>query len=162
MYVDYLTPPPGTPFRLLQIGASEQGITHILFVDAPSTPVRSHPLTQRCKTQLDAYLQGRRQTFDVPLAPQGTAFQQRVWKQLSEVPYGATCSYAAIAAGIGSPNSSRAVGAANGRNPLMIVVPCHRVLGSNGRLTGYAGGLANKQWLLHHEQAHLGGRRHAG
>lgn len=155
MYVDYFTPPFEAPIGLLEIRASDAGITHILFIDEPTMAVSAHPLIERCKAQLDEYFQGRRQTFDVPLAPQGTAFQQRVWLQLRDIAYGETCSYATISSGIGSPKSHRAVGAANGRNPLSIVVPCHRVIGSNGQLTGYAGGLERKQWLLRHEQANL-------
>lgn len=155
MYVDYLTPPSGSPIGLLEIRATDAGITHITFVDAQAEPARGHPLIERCKAQLEEYFQGRRRTFDVPLAPQGTDFQQRVWLRLREVPYGETCSYATISSGIGSPQSHRAVGAANGRNPLSIVVPCHRVIGSSGQLTGYAGGLERKQWLLRHEQAHM-------
>jgi methylated-DNA-[protein]-cysteine S-methyltransferase len=154
MYIDYFTPPSDAPIGLLEIRATDEGITHILFVDERTEAVRGHPLIERCKSQLVDYFEGRRQTFDVPLAPQGTAFQQRVWMRLRDVPYGETCSYATISSGIGSPRSHRAVGAANGRNPLSIVVPCHRVIGSNGQLTGYAGGLERKQWLLRHEQAH--------
>ncbi|SDL96699.1 methylated-DNA-[protein]-cysteine S-methyltransferase [Modicisalibacter muralis] len=154
MYLDYFTP-TDSPIGLLEIRASDAGITHILFVDEPVKAVNTHPLIERCKTQLEEYFQGRRQTFDVALAPQGTVFQQRVWLQLRGIAYGETCSYATISRGIGSPNSHRAVGAANGRNPLSIIVPCHRVIGSNGQLTGYAGGLERKQWLLRHEQAHM-------
>lgn len=156
MYVDYLTPPPSLPIGLLEIRANDEGITHVMFVDEPSTPARPHPLIERCKTQLEEYFEGRRRTFDVPLAPQGTAFQQRVWLRLRDVPFGETCSYATISRGIGCPKSHRAVGAANGRNPLAIIVPCHRVIGSNGQLTGYAGGLERKQWLLQHERAQHG------
>lgn len=157
MYVDYLSPPAESPIGLVEIRAVEQGITHILFVDEPMMPVRRHRLIDDCKAQLEAYFQGLRQTFDVPLTPQGTAFQQRVWMALRQLPYGETRSYAAISVGIGSPKSHRAVGAANGRNPLAIIVPCHRVIGSNGKLTGYAGGLDRKQWLLRHEQTHRNG-----
>ena len=155
MYIDYFTPPSDAPIGLLEIRASDSGITHIAFVDAPTAPAHRHAMIDRCLAQLEAYFRGQRQTFDIPLAPQGTDFQQRVWRQLREIPYGQTCSYATISNGIGSPNSHRAVGAANGRNPLAIIVPCHRVIGSNGQLTGYAGGLERKQWLLHHEQANL-------
>ncbi len=151
MYLDDFTPPPDVPIGRLQIGATDEGITHIRFVDAPTEAVHGHPLIERCKAQLAEYFAGRRQVFDLPLAPHGTPFQQRVWQQLRAIPYGETCSYATISASIGSPNSQRAVGAANGRNPLSIVVPCHRVIGSNGQLTGYAGGLERKQWLLRHE-----------
>jgi methylated-DNA-[protein]-cysteine S-methyltransferase len=98
--------------------------------------------------QLDEYFAGTRRAFDLPLAPVGTPFQQRVWSLLREIPWGRTISYAELARRSGNPAASRAVGAANGRNPLPIVVPCHRVIGSNGALTGYAGGLEAKRVLL--------------
>ena len=102
--------------------------------------------------QLDAYWAGELFHFDLPLAPAGTPFQQKVWSALRKIPYGTTVSYGAIATRIGVPTASRAVGAANGRNPIAIVVPCHRVIGANGKLTGYAGGLDMKEALLAHEQ----------
>ncbi|WP_314926896.1 methylated-DNA--[protein]-cysteine S-methyltransferase [Aeromonas piscicola] len=98
--------------------------------------------------EFDAYFAGRLQRFTLPLAARGTAFQQAVWQALCDIPYGETSSYGEIARAIGKPNASRAVGAANGRNPLSIIVPCHRVIGQNGSLTGYAGGLPIKQQLL--------------
>jgi len=101
--------------------------------------------------QLDAYFAGELRAFDLPLAPGGTAFQHRVWDLLGRIPYGATVTYAELAARVGNPAACRAVGAANGRNPLPIVIPCHRVIGSDGALTGYAGGLAAKRFLLAHE-----------
>ena len=103
--------------------------------------------------QLDAYFTGVRTTFDLPLAPLGSEFQQRVWSALQEIPYGRTESYGELAERIGSPGGARAVGLANGRNPIGIVIPCHRVIGSNGSLSGYAGGLDRKRWLLDHELA---------
>lgn len=101
--------------------------------------------------QLRAYFAGELQTFDLPLNATGSGFQKRVWEALIEIPYGETVSYKAIAERIHSPKAVRAVGLANGRNPLSIVVPCHRVIGANGKLTGYGGGLPRKQWLLAHE-----------
>jgi methylated-DNA-[protein]-cysteine S-methyltransferase len=98
--------------------------------------------------QLTEYFNGTRRTFNLRLAPQGTPFQQRVWQELLTIPYGETRSYGELARQIGQPNASRAVGLANGANPISIVVPCHRVIGANGTLTGYGGGLKNKQWLL--------------
>lgn len=98
--------------------------------------------------QLDEYFAGERRTFDVRLAPNGTDFQRSVWRELTTIPYGETTSYGAMAASLGSPTASRAVGAANGRNPISIIVPCHRVIASTGALTGYAGGLDKKQRLL--------------
>ncbi|MCY4438775.1 MAG: methylated-DNA--[protein]-cysteine S-methyltransferase [Deltaproteobacteria bacterium] len=106
--------------------------------------------------QLGEYFAGRRQRFDLPLAPSGTAFQLRVWQALREIPYGVTCSYGEQARAMGQPRAVRAVGAANGRNPLPIVVPCHRVIGGDGRLTGYAGGLEIKRFLLELESRHTG------
>jgi methylated-DNA-[protein]-cysteine S-methyltransferase len=103
------------------------------------------------RAQLEEYFRGARTEFDLQLNPSGTAFQQAVWKALREVPYGETTTYGAIAQRVGRPTASRAVGAANGRNPLCIVVPCHRIVGSAGALTGYAYGVDRKRWLLDHE-----------
>lgn len=104
--------------------------------------------------QLGEYFDGGRRDFDLPLRLDGTAFQQRVWQALREIPYGATWSYGELAKRIDNPNASRAVGLANGRNPVSIVVPCHRVIGADGSLTGYGGGLTRKRWLLAHEGLH--------
>ena len=103
-------------------------------------------------TQLGEYFQGLRSEFDLPLAPAGTAFQQRVWQRLQAISHGQTRTYGEIAAQLDNPKGARAVGAAIGRNPIAIIIPCHRVIGSGGTLTGFAGGLSNKQWLLEHEQ----------
>jgi methylated-DNA-[protein]-cysteine S-methyltransferase len=108
------------------------------------------PLAQALQ-QLDEYFAGKRREFDLPLRLNGTAFQQRVWRELTEIPYGETWSYGQLAKRIDKPSASRAVGLANGRNPISILVPCHRVIGADGSLTGYGGGLARKQWLLAHE-----------
>ena len=107
---------------------------------------------------LDEYFAGRRMNFDLPLEPRGTLFQKSVWRALTEIPFGETTTYRAIAAVIGKPEAVRAVGAANGANPLPIVVPCHRVIGSNGSLTGFGGGLPVKRWLLDHEARVAGSR----
>ena len=117
---------------------------------------RSSPVLDRTRQQLTDYFAGTRRVFDLPLSPRGTAFQQIVWRALTTIGYGETWSYGQLARAIGRPAASRAVGAANGKNPLAIVVPCHRVIGANGTLTGYAGGLDAKRWLLRHEQAHAG------
>jgi methylated-DNA-[protein]-cysteine S-methyltransferase len=106
-----------------------------------------------CARQLREYLAGRRRDFELPLAPRGTGFQQRVWREIARIPYGATLSYAMLAQRAGAPGAARAAGAATGRNPLSIVVPCHRVLGAAGALTGYAGGLDRKTRLLEIEGA---------
>jgi methylated-DNA-[protein]-cysteine S-methyltransferase len=107
---------------------------------------------RQAQEQLIAYFAHQRQSFDLPLAPRGTEFQQQVWQQLRQISYGTAISYGTLAQQIGQPKAARAVGMANGRNPLSIIVPCHRVIASNGKLTGYAGGIDRKQWLLQHEQ----------
>jgi methylated-DNA-[protein]-cysteine S-methyltransferase len=101
--------------------------------------------------QLSEYFAGSRREFDVPLRMQGTPFQQRVWRELTKIPHGETWSYGQLAKRIGNPSASRAVGLANGRNPIAVIVPCHRVIGADGTLTGYGGGLERKRWLLAHE-----------
>jgi len=142
-----------SPLGLIEITASEQGIHSIYFVDSSSAPTHSSlAALAACKQQLTDYFAGQRQQFELPLAATGTTFQQQVWAALCTIDYGQTCSYAAIAQQMDNPKAVRAVGAANGRNPLSIVVPCHRVIGANGSLTGYAGGLERKLWLLEHEQ----------
>jgi len=108
----------------------------------------------RVREQLDAYFEGKLTIFDVPLAPRGTDFQQRVWQELTHIPCGETISYGELARRIGSPNASRAVGLANSRNPISIIVPCHRVVGANGKMTGYAGGISSKEALLKLEASH--------
>ncbi len=107
-------------------------------------------------TQLDEYFAGERTSFDLPLHLIGSPFQLRVWAALREIPYGETTSYGKTAAAIGAPTASRAVGLANGQNPVPIIVPCHRVVGADGSLTGYGGGLEAKRWLLSHELTHSG------
>jgi len=107
------------------------------------------------RAQLDAYFAGELRRFELPLAPQGSAFQQTVWSALHQIPYGATISYGEQAVRLGKPNAARAVGLANGRNPISIIVPCHRVIGASGALTGYGGGIERKRWLLCHEGALL-------
>lgn len=112
---------------------------------------RDDALFTDAREQLAAYFAGERQTFDLALAPTGTDFQRRVWQALRDIGFGQTESYGALARRIGAPKASRAVGLANGRNPISIIVPCHRVIGANGRLTGYGGGIERKRWLLAHE-----------
>jgi methylated-DNA-[protein]-cysteine S-methyltransferase len=116
-----------------------------------------HPVLVQAARELDEYFRGLRQAFSTPLAMRGTTFQRAVWQALTAIPYGERRSYAQIAAATGQPRACRAVGAANARNPLPVFVPCHRVVGADGSLTGYAGGVALKRWLLAHEQAVLAG-----
>lgn len=110
-------------------------------------------LLRQAARQLQEYFQGHRRQFELPLAPSGTDFQRAAWQALAAIPYGETRSYAQQAVALGRPNATRAVGAANGRNPLPILLPCHRVIGANGALTGFGGGIGIKRWLLDHEHA---------
>ena len=157
-----------SPVGELLLAAEDAGLTHVCFDrhgSRDAIPDDWRPLARdagraadmlvEARRQLDAYFDGRLTTFDISLAPCGTPFQQRVWTALRAVAFGDTVSYAEIARRIGAPNAVRAVGAANGRNPLPIVVPCHRVIGANGDLTGFGGGIDRKRWLLQHEGALL-------
>jgi methylated-DNA-[protein]-cysteine S-methyltransferase len=110
-----------------------------------------------CKAQLREYFEGTRTRFDLPLSPSGTDFQQKVWVTLQQIPFGQTITYLELARQLGEPTRIRAAGSANGKNPIAIIIPCHRVIGSNGDLVGYAGGMENKRWLLEHEQKCSGG-----
>jgi methylated-DNA-[protein]-cysteine S-methyltransferase len=114
---------------------------------------RNHPVFREAMNQLDEFFLEKREKFDLPLKPAGTEFQLKVWRELTRIPYGETRSYGELAKKLGKPKASRAVGAANGRNPLPIIIPCHRVIGSNGKLTGFAGGLDTKRILLELEGA---------
>lgn len=150
-----------SPVGALQLFASDSGIAAILWEredgsrigPAASVDAPDHPLLIEAAYQLDGYFAGSRRVFALPLDFRGTAFQRKVWAALLAIPFGETRSYAQVATAIGHPDAVRAVGAANGRNPISIVTPCHRVIGSNGTLTGFAGGMAAKAWLLDHERA---------
>lgn len=144
MALEYLQ----TPCGLLAIYADEKGITKAVFVEAAQESPSPSLLTSQCKVQLSQYFAGELTDFDVPLNARGTDFQRRVWAELRRIPYGETVSYVDIAERLGQPTASRAVGMANGKNPISIIVPCHRVIGKNGSLTGYAGGLERKRYLL--------------
>jgi len=137
----------------MQITANSKGITAVSFIDTKLMPERPNEITLEASRQLTAYFDKKLQTFDLPLAPKGTAFQQSVWQVLQQISYGETASYLDIAKAINNPKGVRAVGMANGRNPIAIIVPCHRIIGSNKTLTGYAGGLERKQYLLNLEGA---------
>ena len=145
-----------SPIGTLTITANDQGLTEIRFanqgkLDLPKRP-QINAIIDQAVAQLQSYFDGNLKIFDLPLSPQGTEFQKKVWLALQQVDYGRTVSYGQIAANIGNPKAARAVGTANGKNPLPIVVPCHRIIGSDGSLTGFAGGLETKRWLLDHEQ----------
>lgn len=135
-----------TPVGALTLTASADAVTAVRFGAEGARD--ASPLLDAAEAQLREYFAGARRTFDLPLAPHGTAFQRRVWAALRTIPYGETRTYGELAAAIGSPNASRAVGMANHRNPIPIIIPCHRVIGANGTLTGYAGGLEIKRRLL--------------
>ncbi len=145
-----------SPFGTIYIYANDKAIKAVVFNEwghrlAGDVNNKSTVLIEKCHQQLVEYFAGARKTFNLPLAPEGTEFQKSVWQILSQIPYGESWNYGQLAEAIGNKNASRAVGAANGKNPISIIIPCHRVIGANGSLTGYAGGLAAKTWLLQHE-----------
>ncbi len=143
----------------LEIIGTEDVVKAVEFIEPEEKEENNaHPpaAVAACVTQLDGYFKGKRQEFLLKLAPEGTEFQKAVWHQLLEVPFGKTVSYLDIAKAIGNEKAVRAVGAANGQNPIAIIVPCHRIIGSNGKLTGYGGGLWRKEWLLNHEGVVVG------
>jgi methylated-DNA-[protein]-cysteine S-methyltransferase len=142
------------PIGLLEVGG-DTAIRTLYFVDARRIGVESCPLVEEAIRQLIEYFAGERRNFDLPLELHGTEFQRRVWQRLLTVPFGKTASYQQVANALDDPKAIRAVGAANGQNPISIIVPCHRIIGSNGKLIGYGGGLWRKEWLLRHEGALL-------
>ncbi len=149
-----------SPVGPLFLAASNEGLHAIEFHDNKHPVKRSanwregdNTVLRKAHEQLDEYFAGKRHAFDLPLSPAGTEFQLKVWTTLASIPYGETISYAQLATRIGKPSAMRAVGAANGRNPLPIVLPCHRVIGADGALTGFGGGLPTKQFLLKLEGA---------
>jgi methylated-DNA-[protein]-cysteine S-methyltransferase len=150
-----------SPFGPVCLVGTEQGLIRVDF-QGGDRPVQPAPAWQEDRGVLDSathqlqeYFQGQRQIFTLPLAPPGTPFQQRVWQELQRIPFGATLTYRELAQCLGMPQAARAVGHANGRNPLAIVIPCHRLIGSDGHLRGYAGGITLKQRLLQHEGVRL-------
>jgi methylated-DNA-[protein]-cysteine S-methyltransferase len=156
-YYDHLASPIG---NLLLVG-DEIGLRHVIFENGGRYPlaiesgwIRDATALREASAQLRAYFAGELRDFDLPLAPVGTAFQQDVWSALRQIPYATTTSYGALANTIGDKNAMRAVGAANGRNPLPVIVPCHRVIGANGKLVGFGGGLPIKRFLLDLELQH--------
>lgn len=137
----------------IEIAGNQKGILTITFLEKEFSPDRNLPeRMKQCLGQLDEYYKGRRQKFSVPLLLKGTDFQKTVWRQLQKIPFGRTASYGDIARAIGKPKAFRAVGHANNKNPIPIIIPCHRVIGSDGQLVGFGGGLWRKRWLLSHEE----------
>ena len=151
-----------SPVGALKLIASDKGLRAVLFhgggrdksiaFDGRLEASDDHPVLLRAERQLGEYFTGKRKAFDVPLNSAGTVFQQKAWRQLQKIPYGRTISYGEQAKGLGDAKKARAVGMANGRNPLSIIVPCHRVVGANGSLTGFGGGLKIKEYLLKFEK----------
>jgi methylated-DNA-[protein]-cysteine S-methyltransferase len=141
-----------SPIGPLRVRAVAGAVTAVEFVDSPRKAQQPDAVAVEAARQLAEYFDGRRRKFDLPLAPQGTAFQRAVWQQMLAVPHGNVTTYGLIAAAIGRPRAARAVGLASGCNPITLLIPCHRVIGSNGRLTGYGSGLWRKEWLLKHER----------
>ena len=144
-----------SPIGLIEIGGTDSALTSLYFVDTARQERSSSALLDAAVRQLDEYFRHQRQDFDLPLELHGTEFQRSVWRQLLTVGYGTTVAYQDIANALGNPKAIRAVGAANGQNPISVIVPCHRIIGSNGKLIGYGGGLWRKEWLLQHEGALL-------
>lgn len=140
-----------TPLGNLKIEADDEFITSVLFIEGGEEVGSDNELINKCASQLNEYFNGSRKEFDLPLYPNGTPFQQQVWEKLNKVIFGATKSYGDLAIELGDMKKVRAVGTANGANPIAIIIPCHRIIAGNGDLTGYAGGLWRKKWLLEHE-----------
>ncbi len=153
MYYDYYNSPIGK----LQITASNEGILSIVFQDDNSkwNKIHTNQIIEQFKQQLSAYFDGTLTTFDVPIILYGTDFQKKVWNLIYKIPQGSSETYLTLANKLNNPKSVRAIGAAVGSNSLYIVIPCHRVIGTNGKLTGYGGGLWRKEWLLKHEGVNL-------
>ena len=143
-----------SPLGMLALAAQDGALVRLYLPNAPTPRLMPHktPLMEQAERQLTEYFRGERKRFDLPLMPEGTPFQKRVWQALEEIPYGQTCSYGDIARKIDCPNGFRAVGMANNRNPLPILIPCHRVIGSKGQLVGYTGGGEMKTYLLELEK----------
>ena len=142
-----------TPIGYLEVTGSENGIRSLYFLDFRVRPQHVPSCLRHCITQLGEYFHGTRQSFDLKLDLQGSPYQLSVWNELVNIPYGQTISYMELARRTGNIKAFRAVGGANGHNPVSVIVPCHRVIGANGRLVGYRGGLKRKKWLLEHEHA---------
>lgn len=142
-----------SPIGVIEIVGNSEGVSSILFKDDVSLAI-SETIPRELNnvvTQLQEYFEGKRSTFNVKISPKGTDFQKRVWNELLNIPFGKTLNYQQIANKLGDPKVIRAAASANGKNPISIIIPCHRVIGSDGSLTGYAGGLHRKKWLLEHE-----------
>lgn len=136
----------------LKVVADDKDLLEVVFLDEKNEESSPNSVTELGIQQLGEYLDGTRKEFDLPLAPQGTSFQQKVWKELTAIPYGKSISYLELANRLGDPKTIRAAASANGKNPIPIIIPCHRVIGSDGSLIGFGGGLHRKEWLLRLEK----------
>lgn len=156
LYTQYYNSPVG----VLEISASDTALCCVMFRDAQTKPspcqqeTEINPVIQQTITQLDEYFAGTRKTFDIPISLQGTEFQNKVWEALNDIPFGSIVSYAEQAKRLQNPKAIRAIGSTNGLNKINIIIPCHRITGSNGKLTGYGGDLWVKAWLIDHEKKH--------
>jgi methylated-DNA-[protein]-cysteine S-methyltransferase len=149
-----------SPIGIIEITGDDDGIATLYFVEEQKgTGGKSHTLLKECIYQLEEYFKGIRKDFGLKLNPKGSEFQKKVWDQLLKLPFGRTASYLDIARMLGDANATRAVGNANGSNPISIIVPCHRVIGVNGSMTGYGGGIWRKEWLLDHEKSIIFGKQ---
>jgi methylated-DNA-[protein]-cysteine S-methyltransferase len=148
-----------SPLGFLNLKSDGKAVTEISFLDHELQEQNSCAVLLECEQQLNDYFSGKRFEFDLPMNPKGTEFQKKVWTELLKIPYGETITYFELATRLGDPKLVRAVGTANGRNRLAIVIPCHRVIGAGNKLTGYAGGLDRKLWLLRHEMKNNLSRR---
>lgn len=151
LFVEFIKSPLG----ILKIEATDTHLVSLTFSEGIADNGRGNQITQQAIVQLKDYFEGRRKKFDIPLHAAGTPFEQKVWYELQSIPFGTTSTYGTIAKKLDDVNSVRAVGRANGQNPIAILIPCHRVVGADNSLTGYSGGLERKEWLLRHEGALL-------
>jgi methylated-DNA-[protein]-cysteine S-methyltransferase len=151
LHIAYVNSPVG----ILKIITDSDSVLEVRFMDSSGQSTIEPPeIMLRCIRQLAEYFNGTRKEFDLELKPAGTEFQIKTWNNVIKVPYGKTTSYLGIAKQTGSEKNTRAVGTANGKNPIPIIIPCHRIIGTNGKLTGYSGGMERKRWLLRHESTH--------
>jgi methylated-DNA-[protein]-cysteine S-methyltransferase len=149
-----------SPIGIMQIKGNQDGIVSLLFIEEKRDPSKKIPSSlKEIFYQLDEYFLGIRKEFGLKINPEGTEFQKRVWKALDTIPLGKTATYLDIAIQLNDKDATRAVGNANGKNPIALIIPCHRVIGSNGKLTGYAGGMWRKEWLLNHEKSVIFGKQ---
>jgi methylated-DNA-[protein]-cysteine S-methyltransferase len=157
--MDVFTSYYSSPLGMLRLQCAADRLMSVVFTDEAPAFANEHPVLKECALQLDGYFAGTLKSFHLPLGQPGTGFQQKIWELLETIPFGKTISYQHLSKQYGDPKAIRAIASANGRNNLAIIIPCHRVIGSDRSLTGYAGGLWRKRWLLDHEAKHHSGVR---